>query len=128
MLDNAVRNNVLDALNGTTTFNAPTTPIKVRLMTANGTATSNGTELAASGGYAAGGATVTFAAASAGATNATGTVRWDNMPAATIVGVELWDSSGSPRRIQLGALTANKTVGAGDSFELPAASLSEALA
>lgn len=133
-LDNAVRNNVLDALNGVASFTAPTAPIKVRLMTANGTATSNGTELstgsggATGAGYTAGGQAVTFAAAAAGAAAPTATVRWDNMPACTIVGAELWDSAGTPKRIHFGSLSASKTLASGDSFELPLANFSETLA
>lgn len=134
-LDNAVRNNVLDALNGVAAFTAPTTPLKVRLMTANGTATAAGTELgtgAGSGtgaGYTAGGATIAFnAAGTDGQTEPTATVRWDNLPACTIVGVELWDSAGTPKRLQFGALVASKAVSSGDSFELPAVDFSETLA
>lgn len=133
-LDNAVRNNVLDALNGVSAFVASTTPAKVRLMTSNGSVSANGTELgtgAGSGsgaGYTAGGQSVTWAAASAGAAVPTATVRWDNMPTCTIVGVEVWDSAGTPRRIHWGAMTAPKTLASGDSFELPPSSFSETLA
>lgn len=130
-LDNAVRNNVLDALNGVAAFVAPTLPIVVRLMTANGTATTNGTELntgAGSGigaGYLAGGKAVTFASAANGAAAPTAVVRWDNMPASTIMGAELWDTSG--RRYQFAPLVASKTLSSGDSFELPVANFSETL-
>lgn len=134
-LDNAVRNNVLDALNGVAAFTAPTAPIKCRLMTANGSATVNGTELgtgAGSGsgaGYTAGGQTVTFnAAGTDGQTEPTATVRWDNMPACTLTGAELWDSTGTPRRIHLGAFAAPKDIDSGDSFELPVAGFTQTLA
>jgi hypothetical protein len=133
-LDNVVRNNVLDALNGVAAFSAPTTPIKVRLMTTNGSATVNGTQLAtgagsgSGAGYTAGGQAVTFnAAGTDGQTEPTATVRWDNMPVCTIVGAELWDSAGTPKRIQFGALTAPKTLASGDAFELPVADFSETL-
>src|SRR5688572_4342899 len=103
-LTNTVRNNVLDALNGTAAFVATVGPVKVRLMTANGTATAAGTELSTSAGggsgagYTAGGQTVTFPAAANGLVSPDATLRWDNMPDVTIVGAELWDSS--PKRIQ----------------------------
>lgn len=132
-LTNTVRNNVLDAINGVASFAAPTTPMKVRLMTANGDATTAGTEQStASGsgsgsGYTAGGLSVTFASAAAGAASPTAVVRWDNMPATTIVGVEIWDSAGTPKRFQYAALTASKTLASGDSFELPVASFTETL-
>lgn len=133
-LDNTVRNNVLDALNGVASFAAPTTPIKVRLMTANGSASANGTELGTGAGggtgagYTAGGQAVTFnAAGTDGQTEPTATVRWDNMPACTVVGAELWDSAGTPKRFQFGALAASKTLQSGDSFELPVAGFTETL-
>lgn len=130
---NTVRNNVIDALNGVAAFTAPTTPIKVRLMTANGDAATAGTELATGAGggtgsgYTAGGQAVTFAAASAGAASPTATVRWDNMPACTVVGAELWDSSGTPKRLQFGAFAASKTLQSGDSLELKTTDFTETL-
>jgi hypothetical protein len=42
--------NMLDAALGTASLTAFTTPPKLRLMTATGSATANGTELGASGG------------------------------------------------------------------------------
>lgn len=42
------------------------------------------------------------------------------MPAATVVGIEIWDSAGSPVRLWHGALTASKTVGVGDELKLAA--------
>jgi hypothetical protein len=104
-------------------------PIHVRYMTANGSATANGTELASSGGYAAGtGApTVQFAAASAESKASSTTVTTTNMPPATLVGVELWDSAGTPARKLFGALTASKTTNSGDTFSITAGSLTAAL-
>lgn len=132
-LTDTVRNNVLDALNGVASFAAPTGPMKVRLLTANGSSSAAGTELstgsggATGAGYTAGGQAVTFASAAAGAASPTATVRWDNMPACTITGGEIWDSAGTPKRFQFGALTAPKTLASGDSFELPVASFTETL-
>lgn len=132
-LTNTVRNNVLDAINGVASFAAPTTPMKVRLMTANGSATAAGTELSTSAGagagagYTAGGASVTFGAAATGAAAPTALLRWDNMPATTIVGVEIWDSAGTPKRWQYAPLATSKTLTSGDAFELPVASFSETL-
>jgi hypothetical protein len=132
-LDQARATNILDAINGVASFVAPTTPIKCRLMTANGTSTSNGTELgtgAGSGsgsGYTAGGQSITFAAASAGSAALSATPRWDNMPACTVVGVEVWDSAGTPKRWQYAALTSPKTLSSGDAFELPNTTFTDAL-
>ncbi len=127
-LDQTFSNSLLDTSVGGA-FTPPTTPITCRLMTANGTATANGTELATSGGYTSGtGApTVTFAAASAGSKASSGAVTVTNMPATTINGVELWDSSGSPKRLWWGALTAAKTTNSGDTFTIAAGSLTLAM-
>jgi hypothetical protein len=120
-----VANNVVDASVATTTFTASTAPIRCRLMTANGSATAAGTELATSGGYTSGtGApSVTFAAASGGVANSNSAVTVTNMPATTIVGVELWDSAGSPARKWWGSLTASKTTASGDTFTIASGSL-----
>lgn len=113
--NNAHGNNVLDASLGTASFTATTTPLKCRLMTANGSASSAGTEVTG-GSYAS--QTVTFNAASGQSASATGTLTYTSMPAATVVGVELWDSAGTPIRKHWGALAASKTTNSGDTFSL----------
>ena len=96
-----------------------------RCMTTNGTWTLNGTELPTGGGYVAGtGITpVTFSAVSAGGVANSAALTQTNMPATTIVGGELWDSSGTPHRLWFGALSANKVVNAGDTFTVAIGSL-----
>jgi hypothetical protein len=123
-LDQTFSNKLLDASVGGS-FTPPTTPITCRLMTATGTNTSNGTELATSGGYTSGtGAPqVTFAAASAGSKASNIAVTVTNMPATTINAVELWDSEGSPVRLWWGPLTAAKTTNSGDTFTIASGSL-----
>ena len=110
---------VMDAVNGTTTLTATTTPVRLRQMTAQGSATANGTELATSGGYTSGtGApSLTFAAASTstGQAASNSAVTITNMPATTINAVELWDSNGTPKRQMQGSITA-KTTNAGDTL------------
>lgn len=120
----AEENRLLDASLGTAAFTAPTTPIKVALLTANGTDSAAGTEVTG-GSYAR--QTVTFAAASAGATSNTALLRWSNMPACTVTGIEIYDSAGTPRRIWHGALTSSKTLSAGDAFEIAAGALTISL-
>lgn len=93
----------------------PTTSLKVALVTANGTDSAAGTEVTG-GSYAR--QNVTFSAASGGATSNTGAVTYTNMPACTVVGVEVWDNAGSPVRLWHGALTANKVVNAADTFTI----------
>jgi hypothetical protein len=123
-LDQTFSNRLLDASCGGS-FTPPVTPLTCRLMTAVGTNTANGTELATSGGYTAGtGApTVTFAAASAGSKASNVAVTVTNMPATTINGIELWDASGTPVRLWWGPLTAAKTTNSGDTFTISSGSL-----
>lgn len=127
-LDQTFSNKLLDASCGTA-FTAPATPLTCRLMTANGSNTSNGTELATSGGYTAGtGApTVTFAAATGGSKASNVAVTVTNMPATTINGIELWSADSTPVRTWWGPLTAAKTTNAGDTFTIASGSLTLAM-
>lgn len=116
-LPDTVENALLDLLLRGTAYTV-TTPIKARLMTANGTDSANGTELGTSGGYTALGQTITFGSpAASGSISNTAACTWTNMPATTIVGLELWDDGGTPKRLWWGSLAASKTVGSGDTFE-----------
>lgn len=116
-LPDAIENALLNLLLRGTALTV-TTPMKARLMTANGSDSANGTELGTSGGYTALGATITFGSvAASGSISNTAAVTWTNMPATTIVGLEIWDSTGTPVRIWWGALAASKTVASGDTFE-----------
>lgn len=82
---------------------APTLPLKIRLMTANGSDSANGTELAG-GSY-----TPQSAALDTGANVAI--IRFEGIAnPRTVVGYEIWDSAGSPFRWQWAALDASKTV------------------
>ena len=84
----------------------------VRLMTANGTATSAGTEVVGGSYTAATGAT--WAVAAAGASSNTSVISFTDMPAATVVGVELWRGA---TRAWFGALATPRTLTAGDDCE-----------
>lgn len=98
----------------------PTAPLKVALVTANGTDTAAGTEVTG-GSYAR--QNLTMGAAVAGATSNSADLVFAGMPAATVVGVEIYDSAGSPVRLWYGALSASRTVAAGDELRLTAGSL-----
>jgi hypothetical protein len=128
-IDQTRCNQILDAILATTTLTASTTGIHIRLMTANGSVSANGTELGTSGGYTAGTgtATVTWAAASAASAASNQAYTVTNMPATTIVGVELWDSNGTPKRQAWGALSASKTTNSGDTFSIASGSITLAL-
>lgn len=124
-LDQTLANAILTALTGGTALSI-TAPVKLRLMGTNGSATANGTEITAGGGYTAGGQTTasTWGASSGGSiTNSAAAITWTNMPAATIVGVELWDSAATPKRIAWSTITSRTTV-AGDTLTFATSSLS----
>jgi len=112
-LPDTIENQLLDALVGTSTYSV-TGAIKLRLMTANGSDASAGTEVTG-GSYVA--QTITFTTASSGAIENSGAISFTGMPAATVVGIEIYDSAGSPKRLLYGALTTSRTVTAGDTVQ-----------
>jgi hypothetical protein len=122
-LANTGENRCLDFIMGNTAT-APTTPLKVALVTAAGTDTTNGTEVTG-GSYAR--QTITAGAAVNGATANSADLVFSGMPAATVVGVEIWDSAGTPVRLWYGNLSASRTVAAGDELRLTAGSLTLSL-
>lgn len=124
-MDQGFSNKLLDASVGTATLTAVVTPIHCRLMTVNGSSTANGTELATGGGYTSGtGApTLTFANSAGGTNSNNSAVTVTNMPASTLVGVEFWDSAGTPGRKWWGALSSNLVINAGDTFSLATGSI-----
>lgn len=130
-LDQTRANEILTYMHGAgapPTLTSATTE-KVRLMTANGSATANGTELATSGGYTAvTGITITsWAAASAGSQATSAAVTQSNMPATTIVGIEIWDASGTPKRVEWGSHT-SKVLSSGDTLTYASGAITSSLA
>ncbi len=89
----------------------PTQPLHLRLMTAQGSNTSNGTEATAGNcpGYTALGVTMgnpSFGANSSGVSSSSNAQSWTATGAwATIVAGEVWDTAGSPIRLLQGALS-----------------------
>jgi len=130
-LDQTRANEILTHLHGGTQFPAFTAPIRLRIFTVIGTATTTGTEVATGGGYTSGvGAPSTaWAAASAGsqATNAAVTIT--NYPRAeTVVAGETFTSDGTPKRIEWGGLAANKAMQAGDTLSFASGAIVSTLA
>lgn len=117
-------NNMLNASLALATYAATTAPMKLRLMTANGSASSAGTEVTG-GSYVALGVSLSglMSSASAGSSSNTGAINFTGMPATTVVGVEIWDSAGTPIRKWFGALTASKTTNSGDTLSFATGSL-----
>lgn len=122
---------MLNASFGRVTFPAPTTPMMLRLMTANGSSTATGTEVTNAGGstYAPQSMATALANASAGVlTTSGGAITFTNMPGSTTTaGVEIWDSTGTPVRKWFGALTAGKATGLGDTLSFAASSITATL-
>lgn len=102
---------------------APVLPLRCRLMSANGTDATAGTEITGDTYVAK---DVTVSAVSGGATSNDTLLSWTSLDSATqktVVGVEIWDSAVTPVRWWQGALAADKIVNAGDPFEIPAGDL-----
>jgi hypothetical protein len=130
-LDQTRATEILSYMHGGGAPPALTGPIRCRIMTANGTATANGTEVVTGGGYTSGaGAPATaWAAAAAGSQATNAAVAVTNYPRVeTVVGIELWDSTGTPKRVEWGALAAAKTMAAGDTLSLASGAITSALA
>lgn len=119
----ATLNKTLDHLNLTAAY-TPTGPLKIAVVTANGSSSAAGTEVTG-GSYAR--QTIAFGAASAGSAANSAQITFSAMPAGTVVGVEIWDSAGTPFRLWWGALTTSRTLLAGDDFILPAGSVVQSL-
>lgn len=120
-LDQAFAKLINDHFHGNTAMTQPTTPFRLRQMTSNGSGSANGSELATSGGYTAGtGApTIAFNASTTAVpavAASTGPVTITNMPTCTIVGVEVWNSNGTPTRQEWGGLTSSKSLVSGDTM------------
>ena len=112
-LPNTIENELLDALVGTSTYSI-TGATKLRLMTANGDDASAGTEVTG-GSYTS--QTIAFDAAASGAIENNASISFTGMPACTVVGIEIYDSAGSPKRLLYGALTTSRTVTSGDTVQ-----------
>lgn len=125
-LDQAFATNVLKYMMGQTNT-APTAPVKVRAMSTQGTATTNGTEITNAGGSSYSPQNLGPGTPAAGSVGNSAAVAFTNMPAATTVAVELWDSAGTPARLSQGSLTASKTTALGDTLSFAAGALTQAM-
>jgi hypothetical protein len=121
-------NNLLNASSGQAAFAAVSGGVgtqKVALATGTSSAASAGTEVTGGAGpYAR--QSITFAAASAGSISSNIALTYSGMPACTVLGVDEYDANGTTRR-WFGALTASKTVNAGDTFSIASGSYTKTL-
>ena len=103
-----------------------TPPHKLRLMSTAGSNTSNGAELSATG-YTAGGNTMgatAFGAPAAGVQTNSNAITWTAGAAwAAVLGIEIWDTSGTPLRLLQGTIT-SVTLANGNTLTFPIASIS----
>lgn len=118
---------LLEASLGVSSLTAFTGQAKIRLTTTTPTATTAGTELSATG-YTAGGQSINFNSTStASTTGPTSTITWTNSGGSSwtgIVGLEIWDSAGSPLRWWFGVWTGQPIViAAGNSFVIQTGSI-----
>ena len=105
-LTDAAEGRVSNFVTGNAGATAPTGPLKLRLMTANGSDSAAGTEVAG-GSYTP--QTVTFTAGAP--TSNDSLVRFEGIAnPRTIVGVEVWDSAGTPFRWMWAALSESKVI------------------
>lgn len=123
-LPDTIENELLDALVGTSTYGI-TGATKLRLMTANGDDASAGTEVTG-GSYVA--QTIAFDAAASGSISNNASISFTGMPAVTVVGIEIYDSAGSPKRLAYGALTSSRTVTSGDTVQFASDAITLSLA
>lgn len=120
-LTDTAENLMLNWINVSGSPTRPTGPIMVALLTAISSDSAAGTEVVG-GSYSRQNANV--GAAASGAMTNTAEIRFSTMPAVTVVGVNIYDSAGSPVRLWWGALSGgSKVVNAGDDFVIPAGDL-----
>jgi hypothetical protein len=134
-IDNIRATAVLQGMLGVTGFPASAAnPMWVRLMTANGTMTGNGTELGGAG-YAAGGLSGNFGAPTTGANGPTSqgmtaaaALSWTAGANWVITGFELWDNAGTKLRWWFGTFTGgNVTVNTGQVLQIAQNAISVSL-
>lgn len=94
----------------------------LKLMTSNGSATAGGSEVNG-GSYAP--QAISWAAPTGKTISNSAAITFTGMPAATVVGVEIWDTG--TNRKWFGALSASRTTAAGDSITFAAGSITLSL-
>lgn len=111
----ALRNEILDAVfnNGSYAVAVPWISLHTDDPGANGANEATG------GSYARQNASAAFAAAGSGACTNDVAVSFTGMPAVTVKYIGVWDDETAGNWLWGGALAANKTTNAGDTFQLP---------
>lgn len=116
-ISNYLENAVLDAVGNATAYSATNTYLKLHIGDPGENGTAN----------AAGETTrkiLSFAAASGGSMSSDADAAWTNVSTSeTYSHVSMWDHVSAGNNLWNGALTASKTVTAGDNFTIPSGSL-----
>jgi hypothetical protein len=124
-LDAAYAVNVLNHSSGEAAMPAFSGTLQLKLMSANGSATSNGTESSWTG-YTTGGNTITANAGTSPGTNTwpVANSSWTNTSGSTqtVAGVEHWDTA--PKRYWWGAFTSSISLPNADTLQFTAAASS----
>lgn len=116
-LASTIANRLADYVCRAVTPAALTSPVKISIHT--GDPGTTGANEAVGGSYARQAAG--YSAASGGACALAAAVSFTLMPAGTFTHLGLWDSAGTPVFLQGAALTASKTLGAGDTLTISSA-------
>jgi len=103
-----------------------TPPFKLRLMSTAGSNTANGTELSGATGYSAGGSSLgspAFGNPAGGVCTNSNAVSWTAGGAwSAVLGIEIWDSAGTPLRYLQGSIT-SVTLANGNTLTFAAGSI-----
>jgi len=128
MFDQTDATNILAAILTNTAYTT-VTATKIRLGTNAPTATSNMTELGGGTGYTTGGSSITWNAVSGASTSNSNTVSWVNGGTTwSLVGLEIWDTAGSPLRHLWGTWSGQPvSVANGNTFQIAVAGISVSL-
>lgn len=129
MFDQTDAGNLLAAILTNTAYTT-VAATKIRLGTNTPTATAAMTELGGGTGYTTGGSSITWNAISAAATSNSNTVSWTNSGSSwSLVGLEIWDTAGTPLRHLFGTWTGQPvTVANGNTFQVASAAVAVSLA
>ncbi len=119
-----LRDKLLDHVLKGSAYTQPTN-IYISLHTADPGTT--GASECTGGSYARQLGNSSFAAAGSGSKASNAAFNFTGMPAATVTHVGIWDAVTTGNFLWGGSLTASKTVGAGDTFQLPSGQLTASL-
>lgn len=128
MFDQTDATNLLAAILTNTAYTT-VAATKIRLGTNTPTATVAMTELGGGTGYTTGGSSITWNAVSSASTSNSNVVSWTNSGTAwSLVGLEIWDTAGTPLRHLFGTWTGQPvTVANGNTFQISAAGITVSL-